>query len=211
MNKNGFTLAEVLITLAIIGVVAALTIPSLVAQYQKRETVTKLKDFYSIMSQAFIRAKIDHGEWDTWRSNYCYSGTADRNTAAQCQLKWLETYLFPYIKNVKIETKGIYVLVALSNGSGFSSYNDHFFFCLKYSDCQEKVEDFNTRTRFLFSFSHTKGFETYHCGWRGSRDEILNSINSCNHTCSKDVPKHSGLCARLIQLDSWTIAPDYPW
>ncbi|MBQ8167804.1 type II secretion system protein, partial [bacterium] len=34
--KRGFTLAEVLITLAIIGVVAAMTIPTLVANYQQR-------------------------------------------------------------------------------------------------------------------------------------------------------------------------------
>lgn len=36
--KKGFTLAEVLITLGIIGVVAAVTIPALVTTYQKRAT-----------------------------------------------------------------------------------------------------------------------------------------------------------------------------
>ena len=36
MNEKGFTLAEVLITLAIIGIVAALTIPTLVQNYQTR-------------------------------------------------------------------------------------------------------------------------------------------------------------------------------
>lgn len=35
-SKKGFTLAEVLITLGIIGVVAALTMPSIIANYQKR-------------------------------------------------------------------------------------------------------------------------------------------------------------------------------
>jgi prepilin-type N-terminal cleavage/methylation domain-containing protein len=41
--KKAFTLAEVLITLAIIGVVAALTIPTVVRNYQKTQTVTQLK------------------------------------------------------------------------------------------------------------------------------------------------------------------------
>ena len=36
--KKGFTLAEVLITLGIIGVVAALTLPSLITNYRKKQT-----------------------------------------------------------------------------------------------------------------------------------------------------------------------------
>lgn len=38
-----FTLAEVLITLGIIGVVAALTIPSLIAEYKEKQIVTRVK------------------------------------------------------------------------------------------------------------------------------------------------------------------------
>lgn len=41
--KNAFTLAEVLITLGIIGVVAALTIPTLVNNYRKKQFETGLK------------------------------------------------------------------------------------------------------------------------------------------------------------------------
>ena len=40
---RGFTLAETLITLGIIGVVAAMTIPVLVSNYQERQIATKLK------------------------------------------------------------------------------------------------------------------------------------------------------------------------
>ncbi len=35
-QTSAFTLAEVLITLAIIGIVAALTIPTLISNYQKK-------------------------------------------------------------------------------------------------------------------------------------------------------------------------------
>ncbi len=51
-RKKGFTLAEVLITLTIIGVVAALTIPNLIASYQKQQYVTQLKKVYTELSQA---------------------------------------------------------------------------------------------------------------------------------------------------------------
>ena len=49
MNKRfGFTLAEVLITLGIIGVVAAMTIPNLITSAQKNATVTGLREAHSI-------------------------------------------------------------------------------------------------------------------------------------------------------------------
>ena len=46
--KRGFTLAEVLITLGIIGVVAALIMPGLIANYQKKTWVTQLQKSVSV-------------------------------------------------------------------------------------------------------------------------------------------------------------------
>ena len=66
MNKKAFTLAEVLITLGIIGVVAALTMPSLVANYKEKQTVVKLKKVYSVLSQAYESASNDNGTPDNW-------------------------------------------------------------------------------------------------------------------------------------------------
>ncbi len=53
--KNGFTLAEVLITLGIIGVVAAITIPVLMTKMQKKVSATKLIQTYAILNQGFKR------------------------------------------------------------------------------------------------------------------------------------------------------------
>ncbi len=65
-QKPAFTLAEVLITLGIIGVVAALTVPSLVAKYKERQRITQLKKAYSVLNQAFVRAVADYGTPDNW-------------------------------------------------------------------------------------------------------------------------------------------------
>ncbi len=85
MNKRGFTLAEVLITLAIIGVVAALTIPSVVRNYQELQYKTAYKKAYSDLSRAFASAiafgeleprksLFDNGasksEWDVMKKNF---------------------------------------------------------------------------------------------------------------------------------------------
>lgn len=60
-KKYGFTLAEVLITLGIIGVVAALTIPTLIGNYQKTQYVTQLKKAYTQFNQALQLMITDHG------------------------------------------------------------------------------------------------------------------------------------------------------
>jgi prepilin-type N-terminal cleavage/methylation domain-containing protein len=61
MQKPAFTLAEVLITLAIIGVVAALTIPTVVRNYQKQETITRLKKAYSALANTTNLAMAEYG------------------------------------------------------------------------------------------------------------------------------------------------------
>ena len=48
--KKAFTLSEVLITLGVIGIVAAITIPNLMGKYQKQVTVNKLKKINTVLS-----------------------------------------------------------------------------------------------------------------------------------------------------------------
>lgn len=59
--KKGFTLAEILITLAIIGVIAALTIPSVVIKNQQREYRTAAKKAYSVLLQAAQLTEVKDG------------------------------------------------------------------------------------------------------------------------------------------------------
>lgn len=59
--KKGFTLAEVLITLGIIGIVAALTIPTLMNNIQDNEFKNKLRKEYSVINEAYQLLKTDNG------------------------------------------------------------------------------------------------------------------------------------------------------
>lgn len=54
MKRKAFTLAEVLITLGIIGIVAAMTMPSLVANHKEKEMITAWKKAYSDISNAAL-------------------------------------------------------------------------------------------------------------------------------------------------------------
>ena len=85
-----FTLAEVLITLVIIGVVAALTIPNLMQKYTEQTTVKKLQKFYSNLSNAYNLAVKDNGPETEWGLVYNYNGPSAQ--------KVYETLFKPYFK-----------------------------------------------------------------------------------------------------------------
>lgn len=59
-KKAAFTLAEVLITLGIIGVVAAMTIPSLIQNYQEKVLANQFKKSYSMFSQVLNQVLVDN-------------------------------------------------------------------------------------------------------------------------------------------------------
>ena len=59
--KKAFTLAEVLITLVIIGVIAAMTIPTLINKTQKQETVSRVKKAYSTLQSSIHKMALDKG------------------------------------------------------------------------------------------------------------------------------------------------------
>lgn len=71
-----FTLAETLIVMGIIGVVAALTIPNLNSSTGEKEKVAKVKKIYSNLEDAFGRAMVVYGPVDEWFIN-------DSNSTAQ--------------------------------------------------------------------------------------------------------------------------------
>lgn len=62
MKNRAFTLAEVLITIGIIGVVAAMTLPSLINNSQKKELEAGLKKNYSVIQQALMLYQAKNGE-----------------------------------------------------------------------------------------------------------------------------------------------------
>ena len=93
IRKVAFTLAEVLITLGIIGVVAALTLPSLIQKYKIQEYVSKLNKFYTVISNAYIMAKNDNGDISGWNLKHYESSTNDEEDILY--------YLLPYMNVVR--------------------------------------------------------------------------------------------------------------
>jgi len=110
LGNAGFTLAEVLITLGIIGVVAGMTIPTLIENNQKAQYVTALKKVYSNFSQVLVQYSADNGCTGDLACTGLFNKTSDEVT----------TELAPYFKIAKRCGPG----VSGCFSSGFSSYID---------------------------------------------------------------------------------------
>ena len=122
-RKFGFTLAEVLITLSIIGVVAAITMPALIQNHKKSVVETRLAKFYSTMNQVVKRAEVDYGEITTWESyRYIYEKDEEGNddlTKPVANLAFLNKYFLPYMHTAKVENipNSHSTLIYFSDGS----------------------------------------------------------------------------------------------
>lgn len=88
IKQSAFTLAEVLITLGIIGVVAAMTIPTLMNNTQEKEYVSSLKKTFSILANAQTLAENENGNIMSWS----YTSDAAQNS------KTVFDNIKPYLK-----------------------------------------------------------------------------------------------------------------
>lgn len=225
MKKFGFTLAEILITLSIIGVVAALTIPSLIQHYKKQETSTRLKRFYSLMQQAIKMSEVDNGdslEWLKPDQKLNDDGKYDYDVNGAYGKEFFMKYLAPYIKYNKItdgkstvdedgNPSGEYTKVYFADGSTASisigsCYDIHF-------DINgERKPNQNGRDIFNFVFCNGSYREALTCGGN-------NKITFCpyiwrNETRAlrlKRCKEEAGAyCSGLLYYDNWEFKDDYP-
>lgn len=231
MKKEGFTLAEVLITLGIIGVVAALTIPNVIAGYEKQVTISKLQKSSSILNQAFKLSEFDNGESVYWNIG---SGNATAYFAKywkpylkilhicdnekQCGYKSNAPW---YRANGKLDI--IHVIlkawresVILSDGTFMSGFTGAGFDSSVNEDDNNYTEGAsslilidingggkpNKFGRDVFYFERVNGKGVLPYGYGDDDDTI-------NDDCSKD--NFGYKCAAKIMRDGWKINDDYPW
>ena len=215
--KIGFTLAEVLITLGIIGVVAAMTIPNLMTAFAKHRVETQLVKFYSTMNQAIRMSVADNGTPEGWVvSGKTY--TYDEN------VEFLETYISPYLKHSDYKScadsyygskNSKYVCIDLFSGGASHFFVDSNGLSLGYyidGDATNKTP----RNFFSFQMSRavsisdrslnsTNYLEPYIYEWDGTTEGLKKGTYGCYKKCS-----YCNYCTKWIQLNSWKIPSDYP-
>lgn len=116
--RQGFTLAEVLITLGIIGIVAALTIPTLIQSYKEKYYITHLKKSYSVLQNAFQMAIAEHGPINQWGLTLTNTDWDEEdnaiidNTSANLIFSYIKPYLKIASNNIETE-QDIYEYLSL--------------------------------------------------------------------------------------------------
>lgn len=229
--QSAFTLAEVLITLGIIGVVAALTLPTLIQNQTDKFTETSLSKFYSIMNQAIERSVVDNGSYEHWdfteseeRDN---EGNAiDKNDKMDQKFnKYFGKYLNIVSKKTMTSKDGRNLMVYyLADGSAFS-FNwvtnvDMSFYPKKAEQCikERTWNDASGSCFFRFNFNpapksnlsswryvKAKGMVTYAYNWDGRSDTLYsNSGSGCTP------PGSGSYCTKIIEQNGWKIPKNYP-
>ena len=221
-KRAAFTLAEVLITLGIIGVVAALTLPALIDNHNKSVVEARLEKFYSSMNQAIRMAELDYGSRESWF--YDYSDLA-------LQEAWIKQYIVPYMNVVKTDKVVIggrsMITIYFADGSAVTKVptngRDWYFFpgdperCISSSPTRH-YKDFIGRCAFAFYYnpvpkSSGNGFEQWNfepfvlSSWTGTENDLK---NNSSYGCYNSATWH-GYCTRLIQYYGWKIPKDYPF
>lgn len=105
---KAFTLAETLMTLTIIGIVAIVTIPSVTANYKKMVLETKLKKFYLKMNETISLAEMKCGNRKKWfdgsgAMEFEYDEEGKAIAGSSNVEKWRNKCISPYIKTSSVE------------------------------------------------------------------------------------------------------------
>ena len=92
MRKNkAFTLAETLVVMGIIGVVAALTIPNLSSSTANKENVARVQKAYSTINEAFERVQAEYGNIQRWPlRDFGWNGNNDTDFFANRMSEYLK-------------------------------------------------------------------------------------------------------------------------
>ena len=235
-RKKAFTLAEVLITLGIIGVVAAMTMPTLMANYRKSVVENKLKASYSIISNAVKMAEVENGMGFDFTISDEYKDENDVNNFSAKQSEAIfNTYFKSYFKVVKEYSKkdnnkfdyygqkGGKIDDVAKTGKCFELTNGtamcfvarggavgHFYVYLN----PEKEKKVAGSDVFAFRLDKSRGaywaYGLTNVSTGFSRPQLLDGCsNVYDHALTPDWNRPD-ICTYLIQLNGWKIPNDYP-
>ena len=220
-RRVAFTLAETLITIGIIGVVSALTIPNLIQEHQKRATVTKLQKGISIINQAYKLSFDEQGEpenafdigaeeyfkqyWQPYIKMLQYCDTYQKcGYAEERPYIYSNNEKYSFVITLKTARTTFYthdgLLYIILTATGLSGGYIPSNWILLDINGGEKPNKIGRDVFMLERLEDGGGVRPY--GYEKSNEEV-------NANCSKS--GKGQYCAEKIRRAGWRIEKDYPW
>lgn len=197
-------------TIDVIGVVAVMTLPTVIGNYKKKITVNSLKQSYVFLHSIRQRASVDYGDMSSW------DVFDDEDMTPE---EVVSKYFVPYIKGskVKLEVKELrqYIIhwmdgsdVSLYLATSFMSPQGYYYHVNKvgtlfyyiYIDINGKKRP-NIVGKDVFIVLFDKN---------GIRFDDRNFVNNVSKHCMIGSGNGSQ-CGAKIERDGWEIKDDYPW
>lgn len=228
--KKGNTLSETLIALVIVGVVFTISMGTIVADYNKDQTVVRMKKLYSTFANAINASTTRNGTPDSWE--------VEQNLSERGSYQFFEQYLKPFLvlsRDCKNSVEGqcnfvfkeldgtekslnsTWTRFFLNDGAfvAVQTYaNDKYKVLYLYIDTNGKKR-LNVVARDIFIFEYWIQNDDHPeyvgkllpYGHEYSRSELISDSNqnNCNRT------KNGNYCSALIMKDQWRIITGYPW
>lgn len=225
--KKAFTLAEVLITLGIIGIVAAMTLPAITGHYRKKIVEVKLKRFYSTFSNILMRSEVDNEtmqfwEWplDTYKDD---EGNIIQNGSIS-DYDWFLKYIKPYLNTQDVKTSfHLYCVwydgfaIKFTDGTGVTcgiyegggSTKGYPFMCMFFPNANhiDDMQDDTVTAQNLVSGKDYFIFEVAHSNKK--KGLIAPDSNECTGQKGTRYLPSQG-CVKKIMSNNWEIPEDYP-
>lgn len=201
--KKSFSLAEILLTLAIIGIVAAMTIPNLIRNQQQQTIISNLRKATSIINQAIERSESENG----MVSNWSYPPAGDLNALKN----WFNTYLQPYLRYDTITDGTGSIIVKLQDGMDIEFQMATEMDIIVYFDGYQRPKRVGKNTFYFEILPGATGnaFRPYEVSASGTgRAKWTTGTYACDSATTQANRRY---CAGLITYDSWEILSDYPW
>ena len=166
--NKAFTLAEILIVMAVIGVIGALTIPNLSKEFGEEETVTRVKIAYNDIELAYQKAINKYGPYDTWNSSVSTDERASRifefikgnNLGAGDCLAGIGDQVCIYGISKELDNGSIIAMSPQGEGTGADASNRFFVYPFGYNGFKPGTDIFEFITIDNFQSIVPRGYGT---------------------------------------------------
>ena len=230
-NKHfAFTLAETLITLVIIGVIAAITVPVMMNATNQAQFIERCKKMYSTFAQAKDLAEMTYGPMTTWEFSAEGGDSIDSVFVKKFVLPYVIkakdcgttltnscTFRYKYLnaQNHENWASGWHKIILNDGATAVFRYsatgNESYKWVILTVDVNgDSKPNVMGKDQFTFVYwlkrpdERSGKFEAYGADW--SRESLINNTgaNACN------MESTGQLCAALLMKDSWQMLDDYP-